>query len=251
MQQTIKAILVDDEQSAREVLSFLLARHCPTIEILDLCEDIPQAVESIQKNKPDIVFLDIEMPNYSGFELVSFFENIDFEIIFITAYERYAIRAFQVAAIDYLLKPVDVDRLKEAVQKLQTKLQTYQIKEQYQVLIEGLQSREVKSIIIATQRERYVLPTTDIIAIKAQEAYCYIYTIDGKEYMVSKHLKHYESLLEDTKHFFRTHKSWIVNLEHILSYSKSPLEIQLQTGLVAKLSKYKKAIFLEQIKAED
>lgn len=250
MKNAIKAILVDDEESAREVLSFLLARHCPTIEILDHCQDVLEAVESIKKNKPAVVFLDIEMPNYNGFELMSFFENIDFEIVFITAYERYAIRAFQVAAIDYLLKPIDIDRLKEAVEKLENKFKTHQIKEQYQVLIEGLQSREVKSIVVSTQRERYVLATTDILAIKAQEAYCYIYTLDGKEYMVSKHLKYYESLLEDTQHFFRTHKSWIVNLEHILSYSKSPLEIQLQTGLVAKLSKYKKAIFLEQVKAK-
>ncbi|MCP4437439.1 MAG: response regulator transcription factor [Aureispira sp.] len=250
MQSTIKAILVDDEESAREVLSNLLARFCPEVEILDTCSDVLQAVESIKKHKPEVVFLDIEMPNYNGFELMQFFENIDFEIVFVTAYERYAIRAFEVAAIDYLLKPVDISRLKEAIAKLHTKLQTHQMKEQYQVLIDGLKNREVKSIVISTQNQRYVLPTTDIVAIKAHEAYCHIYTIEGKEYMVSKHLKHYESILEDTHHFFRTHKSWLVNIEYILSYSKTNLEIQLQTGIIAKLSKYKKASFKELIKVK-
>ena len=117
----IKAILVDDEESARDVLENLLRRFCPEIDLLDKCNNVEQAVESIKQHKPNLVFLDIEMPNYAGYELVDFFTEIDFEIIFVTAYDQYAIKAFEVSAVDYLLKPIEIERLKESVSRVSPK----------------------------------------------------------------------------------------------------------------------------------
>jgi two-component system LytT family response regulator len=108
----IKAIIVDDEESARDVLQNLLLLFCPNVEVVAKCENVLKAVDAINKEQPDLVFLDIEMPNYAGYEIVNFFDKINFEIIFVTAYDQYAVRAFEVAAIDYLLKPIDIDRLK-------------------------------------------------------------------------------------------------------------------------------------------
>src|SRR6478735_3401789 len=115
---TIRAILVDDEESARDVLQNLLQRFCPEVTLVAKCENVMLAVDVIKKEKPDLVFLDIQMPNYAGYEIVKFFDKVDFEIVFITAYDQYAIRAFEIAAIDYLLKPIDIDRLKLAVKRV-------------------------------------------------------------------------------------------------------------------------------------
>src|SRR3989338_4013155 len=117
----LKAILIDDEESARNVLSNLMARFCPEVNILQTCANVTEAIDAINTHQPDVVFLDIEMPNYSGFELVNFFEKVNFEIVFVTAYDKYAIKAFEVSAVDYLLKPIEIDRLKQAVERLITK----------------------------------------------------------------------------------------------------------------------------------
>ena len=121
MTSKIKTIVVDDEESARDVIKNLLVRFCPDIEIVDICTSVPEAVESIKIHKPQLVFLDIEMPNYAGFEIVNFFEEVNFEIVFLTAYEQYAIKAFEISAIDYLLKPISFARFSRAISKVQAK----------------------------------------------------------------------------------------------------------------------------------
>lgn len=238
----IKAILVDDEQSARDVLENLLLRFCPEIELINKYNNVVQAVEGIKTDKPDLVFLDIEMPNYAGFEIVKFFGQIPFEIIFVTAYDKYALRAFEVAAVDYLLKPIDIERLKSAVSKVRTRVDLKQNAERLQLLSNTLQSKELKNILISEKGNQHIIPVDSIIAIEAQESYCYIHTTD-KRYMVSKNLKHFESIFADNASFIRVHKSWLIAKEHILNYSRSDLSISLAKGLSAKLSKYKKAEF--------
>jgi two-component system LytT family response regulator len=247
MQKTFNAILVDDEDSARNILSNLLLNFCPQINIVDKCEDVEQAVESIKKNKPDLVFLDIEMPNYAGYEITSFFETIDFEIIFITAYGHYAIKAFQVSAVDYLLKPIDINRLQEAVDKFISKTETKNASLNYQVLIESLKDDTIKKIIVPYQGDQKILLLKNIIAIEASESYSYIYTNDNNKYIVSKNLKHFETLFSTNSNFMRTHKSWIVNLDYLKEFSKSKLIIELENNIQAKLSKYKKSQFEEQL----
>lgn len=240
--QTLSAILVDDEESAREVLENLLRRFCPGVELLASCADVPEAVAAIETHKPDVVFLDIEMPNYAGYELVNFFQEVTFGIIFVTAYDRYAIRAFELAAIDYLLKPVDISRLQAAVerahQQTDMKLQAQRLK----LLSSSLETRQVRNLLFHEKGQQLVIPFDTVIAIEAQESYCTIHTTE-RRLVASKNLRHYETLLESVPAFIRVHKSWIINRAHLLHYSRSELTIQLKGGLVAKLSKYKKAEF--------
>lgn len=243
----IKAILVDDEESARDVLQNLLLRFCPEVQLVAKCENLSQAVKFIEAEQPDLVFLDIEMPNYAGYEIVNFFQEINFEIIFITAYDQYAIRAFEIAAIDYLLKPIDIDRLKSAISRVlahrNAELQSHRMS----LLSSTLQSNQLKNIVITDKGLQQIIPIESIIAIEAQESYCCINTSNQK-YVASKNLKHFETILESLPQFIRVHKSWMINTKFILNYSKSDFTIKLKTGIVAKLSKYKKAEFEQSLK---
>jgi two-component system, LytTR family, response regulator len=242
----IRAILVDDEESARDVLENLLARFCPEVTLVAKCENVAQAVELIKKESPDLVFLDIEMPNYAGYEIVNFFDKVNFEIIFVTAYDQYAIRAFEIAAIDYLLKPIDIDRLKHSVKRVKQQLNTAEQSQRLSLLGNTLETKQVKNIIVHDKGHQYIVAVEDIIAIEALESYCSIHTKD-KKHTVSKNLKHFETVLEKLPKFIRVHKSWIINKQCIKNYSKTELSIYLINGLVAKLSKYKKAEFESSI----
>ena len=238
----IKAILVDDEESARDVLENLLRRFCPEVDLLKKCNQVEQAVEAIKIYQPDLVFLDIEMPNYRGYELLNFFTEINFEIIFVTAYDRYAIKAFEVSAVDYLLKPIEIDRLKESVGRVSSKLDSGLNQEKINHLKDTLKSDSLQSILVTKNGNQYVISLKDIIAIEAQESYSCIHTTSGN-YLMSKNLKHFERMLEEENSFIRVHKSWIINTSFILHYSKSEWTIRLKTDIVAKLSKYKKSEF--------
>ena len=187
------------------------------------------------------------MPNYAGYEITSFFETIDFEIIFITAYDHYAIKAFQVSAVDYLLKPIDISMLKEAIEKFEAKNQSKNASLNYKILVDSLKDDKIKKIVVPHQGDQKILLIEDIIAIEASESYSFINTLCGKKFIVSKNLKHFETLFDKNTNFLRTHKSWIVNLDHLKEYSKSKLIIELENNILAKLSKYKKVQFEEQL----
>jgi len=238
----LRAILVDDEEGARDVLQNLLLRFCPNVELIAKCENVLQAVETIKQEQPDLVFLDIEMPNFAGYEIVNFFEEVTFDIVFVTAYDQYAIRAFEIAAIDYLLKPIDIDRLKSAVSRVVVQQSKKEQNERLGILTESLKSKELNNIVVTDKGNQHIIPFDKLIAIEAQESYCILHTSE-KNFIASKNLKHFENLLSSIPRFFRVHKSWIVNKDHLNTYSKSELTIQLSNGLTTKLSKYKKAEF--------
>jgi len=240
--ELITAIIVDDEESARNVLSNLITRFCPQIKITKTCSNVIEAVEAIKKHQPDVVFLDIEMPNYAGYEIVSFFKEIDFEIIFVTAYDQYAIKAFEISAVDYILKPVEIDRLKESVQKLSSKVELKSNQESYKALTENLKTDGVSKLVVRNNQGQAIINTSSIVAIEAQESYSCIYT-ENEKHLMSKNLKHFENILVDNTDFFRSHKSWLINMGKVKSYSKSKFEILLESNITAKLSKYKKPEF--------
>lgn len=245
--ETIRAILVDDEESARDVLANLLARFCPGVDLLQKCHDVPAAVEAVKVHRPDLVFLDIEMPRYAGYEIVDFFDQVDFEIIFVSAYDKYAIKAFEVSAVDYLLKPVDIERLKESVARVMARRNPATGGRGLPHLKEVMQKGEFSTIVVPEKGVHHVIPLASIIAIEAHESYCTIHLAD-KKYMASRNLKQFETLLESKPEFFRVHKSWMVNLHHLLNYSKAEMEIYLNGDIVAKLSKYKKTEFEAAVK---
>lgn len=239
--EKLKAVIVDDEEMARDLLSDLLSQFCSEIEVIGAFSGLPEAESKIKQLKPDIVFLDIEMPNFSGLEVRKFFpeSDADFEIIFITAYERYALRAFEVAAMDYLLKPIDVDRLQDAVKRISSRKQTAAA-ERYALLKETIDSQEVKRITVFVKGEHRIVDVETIAAIQADDAYSSIHTVSGDAFLVTKTLKHFDDILADNPNFFRCHKSWLINLDLIEGFVRSKGEIQLKNGLTAKFSKYRK-----------
>ena len=237
--KTTKALIVDDEPAARDVLNNLLRRIPESVEVVGTAHDVVDAVQKIKELKPDVVFLDVQMPNYAGYEIVNFFDEIDFEIIFVTAYDEYAIKAFELSAVDYLVKPINRIRLKESIAKLEQKMKQKGAIENYEILREALKEKELGKIVIPELGNKRVLQLNDIIAIEANGAYSNIFLKDEKSLMVSKNLKYFESTLPEDSVFFRSHKSWIINLEHIQQFSKSKGEIQLINNISARLSKYR------------
>ena len=242
MNQQLTAIIVDDEQSARDILVNLLQRFCPMVQILGVYTNVPDAVKAIKELKPQVAFLDIEMPNYSGFELVNFFQEIDFELVFITAYDKYAVKAFEVSAVDYLLKPIEIERLQLAVEKVQKRVGDNR-GVNHQLLADNLKTGTVSKIIVSVKGYQTVVNVDEIVAIEANESYCNIKLVDGADYLVSKNLRHFENLLSENSNFFRSHKSWIINLDLLKKYNRTSGELELKPDVLAKLSKYKKEEF--------
>ncbi len=242
MERKIRAIIIDDEQSACDILSQLILRFCPQVEVVAVENTVEAGVAEIERLHPDVVFLDIQMPKYAGFEIVNFFPTINFELIFVTAYDNYAVKAFELSAVDYLLKPIEIDKLTLSIDRLITRLDQQFIRSNYESLIENLTQKELKRLVIPDNGNQKIIELSHIVGIEASESYSIIHT-ETQHHMVSKNLKHFERLLTDSPYFFRSHKSWLINVNFVTSYSKSRLELQLNGRINAKLSKFKKTEF--------
>ena len=238
----IQAIIVDDEVNARENLYYLVNEFCKNIEIVSKVSNVNDAVINIKKHKPKLIFLDIEMPQKSGFKLLEEFLEIDFHIIFVTAYDKYAIRAFEVAAIDYLLKPVDIERLKEAVKKV-SRIVKNEKYNQENINVLKINKKETKKIAIPYKSDYMILNVEEILCIGADRMYVNLYIQKNKKYIVAKRLSYYEELLCEEKGFFRVHRSWIVNLNKIQMYSKKEKEVTLEDNFKVPVSKSYKEKF--------
>ena len=239
--RVIKALIVDDELAARNIINNLLNFSFPEIQIVDKVANVPDAVLAIKEHKPDLVFLDIEMPKYAGYELVKFFDVIDFNIIFVTAYNQYAIKAFEMNAIDYLLKPIERNRLAEAIEKVKIRISEKKITASYHQLLDQLESENHKTIIISESNKKHCIQVRNIIGVQAQGAYADVFVAGDGKITISKNIGHFEKLLTPENNFFRSHKSWLINTQHITSFSKGDLTIALTDGIYAKLSRFKKA----------
>jgi two-component system, LytTR family, response regulator len=244
----VKAIIADDESAARNVLRQLIELEHSDIEIVELCKDVPSTVEAILKHRPDVVFLDVDMPGYAGYEIVDFFEEIDFQIVFVTAYNDYAIKAFEINAIDYLLKPIHRSRLSDAILKLRKRLYEKNTTAQFHMLQKSLTDKSFEHIVISEVGRKQIVNFQDIVAIEAQGAYSILHLLDNKSIVVTKNIKQFEGMLSVSNQFFRVHKSWIIHLKHIQSYSNVHLEASLVGGIISKISKYKKSEFEAMLK---
>ncbi len=210
----IKAIIVDDEERGISALQKLIENYCKEVKVEATASDITDAEMKIRAINPDIVFLDIEMPGGSGFELLEKFDEINFNIVFVTAYQEHAIRAIRFSALDYLLKPVKIDDLRQAVERVKMK-HAEKNNEKYRFLKNTLsQANPFNRIILTTMEGYYPVKIEEIIYCKADDSYTHFYLPDGKHHIVSKQLKEYEDLLEH-HNFFRIHKSFLINLNHI------------------------------------
>lgn len=240
-----KAIIIDDEEMARTLLQGMLELYCPNVEVQALCKDLPSGVKAIRKHKPDIVFLDIEMPGHSGLELLDFFDEseINFSIIFVTAYNRYAIQAFKLSAVDYLLKPIETDDLLNAISLFEKN----KVKQNYSALKSNLNTQQSKKIGINGVSSIQFVDLIDILFFQAEGAYTKVYLKDGKMLLASKSLKHFEQILSEHFEFYRCHKSYIVNINYITEYVKSEggyLKVQQHE---VNLSPDKVAVLLEKL----
>ena len=215
----INAIIIDDEKTARVVLKEMLLEYCKDVEVVAESEDLHNAVKAIRKYKPDLVFLDIEMPGHSGLELLDFFndDEISFSTIFTTAYHQYAIQAFKLSAIDYLLKPMDSEELKNAIQRYSRIAKTNKI--EYNILKENL--AVPNKITVPTGNSIKFIELQHILFLEADSSYTKIVFIDDTKLTVSRTLKNFEESLNPTVLFFRCHKSYIVNINFISEYVKS------------------------------
>jgi two-component system LytT family response regulator len=247
MKEKLKAIIIDDEERARRVLSTMLKEFCSdSIEVVSQCSNVPQGVLEINRNNPDVVFLDIEMPDYSGFELLDFFKDVDFEIIFVTAYNKYALKAFEVSAVDYILKPVRIDQLEAAVAKLHGKY-TMRMYDRLKLLKTNLQS-DIKKIAIPVSDGLVLVKVNEISHFVADGSYSKVHLMDGTNMLVSKKLKYFEDLLENQSNFYRIHRSYLVNLDFIKKYNRHESEVSLENNIQIKVSRDQKVKFEEMIK---
>jgi len=246
--QPVKAIVVDDEKPSREVLINYLREYCPEVEVVAECSSLKTGHKAIAEHHPRLVFLDIEMPRGSGFDLLRKYENHDFRVIFVTAYSQYAIRAFRCSATDYLMKPVKVSELIEAVNKAIRELSDKGYQQRMKALLENLTSGDTgnQSLVISDTRGFTILKTQEIYCCEA-DGYCTIFHLSGSKTVTSsKNLKHFEELLAGD-HFMRVHNSFLVNLRHITGYTHQG-EIFLPGNLKCPLSATYKTNFLEYFK---
>ena len=244
----IKAIIIDDEERARSTLQKLLNDYCPGIEIISLASNVPEGVLAINKLRPQLVFLDIEMPEYNGFELLSFFRDIDFEIIFVTAYNDYALKAFEVSAVDYILKPIEIDKLKSAVEKASNKLGTFDMKNRLDVLKDSFKTEQFNKIALPVADGLLFVETSDIAYLEADGAYTEVWLKNGSKILVSKKLKFFEEVLDKRPNFFRSHRSYIVNINFIKKYNKADNALTLDNGKTIIISRERKNEFEQQLK---
>jgi two-component system, LytTR family, response regulator len=241
----LKAIIVDDEENARITLFTLLSEYVEDIEVIAQCENVPEAVLAINKHSPDIVFLDIEMPEYNGFELIEFFKEITFELIFVTAFSQYAIKAFEVSAVDYLLKPVEINPLKSAVEKVKLKIKSNasNIRQRVDLMKQSYQGHEIQKIALPMHDGLLFVEVTKIVLFEADRSYTDIYLNDGSKITVSKPMRIFEDLLVDRKHFFRPHRSFLINIHYLKKYSKGESLIKLDNDICVAISRDRKNDF--------
>ena len=247
----IKAIIVDDEQHCIDALQTMLAKKCPEVTVLGGVNSVKQAKELIDEVHPDVVFLDVEMPHQNGFELLKLFDRINFEIIFTTAYEQYALKAIKFNALDYLLKPFSVKELQDAVQKCISRRNAAPLEVNNSPLDVFLQNMKTlhqthKKIALPTINGLVFMPVQNIVRCESTGNYTRIFFTDKKNLMVSRPLKEFEELLTDVD-FFRVHNSHLINLQQMQSYIQGEGGFALMSdGTQVEVSRRRKADFLKK-----
>ena len=217
----LKAIIVEDEKASRETLAHYLRTYCPQVELCGMAEAVKPGLELISRYNPDLVFLDIEMPFGNGFDLVEKVENVNFDIIFITAFSEYALQAIQVSAAHYLLKPVNIDELIEAVNKVEQNKEKEQNFVHTRILVENihLENKQLHKMVLPTLEGFEVIRINEIVHCTAQDNFTEFHLVDGSKKLICRSLKHYEELLGDFD-FIRVHKSHLINKNFVSKYKK-------------------------------
>lgn len=216
----LRTIIIDDEAHMRQTLAKVVRQVCPELKIVATADGVQTGINVIGKHKPDLVLLDIKLEDGTGFDILEKLNPVDFKIIFVTAFDQYAIKAFKFSAIDYILKPIDPEELSEAVRKTENILQT-DFTTQLNTLKESINgANPEKKIILKTAENIHLIKVNEINYCESDGSYSLIYLLNGKKIIVSNTLKDYEELLKDSG-FFRVHKSFLINMRHISRFEKN------------------------------
>jgi two-component system LytT family response regulator len=214
----ISVVIVDDEPKARETIAKLLALSPVKVNVIGAAEDIATGFETISHLSPQLVLLDINLPDGTGFDLLKMFEKINFQVVFITAHEEYAIQAFKCSALDYVLKPINSADLFRAIERANERLSNDEMAGKLNALLSNLD--KLRKVVLKTAESIHIINVDTIIRCEADVNYTTFFLVNGKRLLVSKPLKDYDELLCPAG-FFRTHQSHLINLDHMLRYDKN------------------------------
>lgn len=247
-QKKIKAFIVEDELRSIASLKKLLEDFCPEVEVIAEATTVNQAVDKINSLKPQLVFLDIALPDGDGFEVLERIPDKTFQVIFITAYNKYALRAFEFSALHYLLKPISSDDLQNAVNRFWTNKEQTDLDKKLAVLNENLNAKS-KKLILPTSDGLLIIKLNEIIRCEASRNYTCCYLTNNREQIVSKPLGMFEEILSDY-YFFRIHNTHLVNLKYIIKYIKGKGGVVVMKDKTEiHVSKTRKSDFLEELKS--
>ena len=243
----LRAVLIDDDQSNLSSLSEKLAKHCPQVEIIGRCDTAQDGIAVIEKEMPGLVFLDIEMPVMNGFVLLQQLKYRSFGLVFVTAYDHYAIKAIKYSALDYLVKPVEIEELKAAVAKAESNKETRNAQLQLELLLEHWNKKQLKRITIPTSEGLHFIDIDTIIYLEASNNYTHFFLSTDQKFLVSRTLKEFEELLPPEL-FVRIHHSTIINKNFVEKYIRGDGgQVVMRHGVVLDVSKRRKAEFLQAI----
>ncbi|MCF8298838.1 MAG: LytTR family DNA-binding domain-containing protein [Saprospiraceae bacterium] len=240
----IKAVVIDDEANIVSLICDLIKEYCPQVKIIGTANSVKSGIDCIEKCRPDLVFMDIAMPDGTGFNIIEELEYNDFEVVFITAYDNYAIKAFEFSAIHYILKPVDHTHLTEVVKRYIKNKQIDNLESRMSLLSQNLQNKE-KRIMIQTQQETRIVEVDDILYCKSDSNYTTFYLKDDVKFVSCKAMNNYNRLLSDFG-FYRIHQSLLVNLKQIKSFvNRRGGYVIMKDGSELDVSRRKKTQFLQ------
>lgn len=245
----IKTLIVEDEQKSLNMLAAIIQKNCPELTIVGLARNVKEGVEMVESLRPELVFLDISMPDGSGFDLLERVSGHKFELIFATASDQHAIRAIKYSACDYLLKPIDIDELKIAIDKVVKKKNAIPNMENLQFLIQHLKRADenFQKITLPTGNAYEIVNIKDIVRCEADGSYTLFYISDKRKMMISAGLKHYEELLPDGE-FIRVHHHHLINMNHVVRFLKEDGGYAIMSdGSKIEISRRKKEAFMEKL----
>ncbi len=241
----IRTVLIDDEKNALEVLEIQLAEYCKEVEVLATALGGEQGIEAIKKYKPDLVFLDIEMPHKNGFDVIHETKFCNYQVVFTTAYDQFAIKAFRYSALDYLLKPIDILELKAALSKVLKYGRADDLDTKMEIFFQKYNLANRKLIALPMGAAVQFIQADEIIRCESDSNYTHIHMQGGRKLIVAKTLKEVEETLEGLS-FFRIHQSHLINMNHISQFYKGDgAYVMMDDGSSVNLSRNKKDAFME------
>lgn len=242
----LRTIIIDDEQDSREALKLAVERYCPDVELIAVCDNPQEGIASIKSKNPDLVFLDVQMPHMSGFDVLHHFPQMNFEVIFVTAHNHYAIKAIKFSALDYLLKPVGIDELQAAINRAKEKANSNDNSFRYRSFFENLKNKEqgIGKLSVPTLEGLLFLDFDEIIRCKAEDNYTEIFLKNKQKIVVSRTLGDIEEML-DGNSFFRVHQTHLINLKYLKKYIKGDGgQVVMHDGSTVDVARRKKEEFL-------